>query len=143
MSDKITYPALFEYAGGVIGVSFPDLPGCVTSAPTEEEAIEEAREALIFHLEGMLDDGEEFPRASKLRDVRAGKDMVVVLIDGPRPDKLERVNFSTQASKLAMIDKLATAHGMTRSAWMVARSVETGAYAVGGTPRKGSGRKAG
>ena len=35
------------------GVSFPDLPGCITAGGTLEEAREMAAEALALHLEGM------------------------------------------------------------------------------------------
>jgi len=127
MSDKIVYPAVLEFADdGVIGVSFPDLPGVVTSAYSQEEALELAREAMIFHLEGMLEDGEVFPAATNFLDVKsAHKNEIVTLIDGPRPDKQERFNVSATASELMRIDALAQAHKMTRSAWMVSRSIES------------------
>ena len=43
------------------GVSFPDLPGCITAGSTLAEACEMAREALMLHLEGMAADGEYIP----------------------------------------------------------------------------------
>lgn len=43
------------------GVSFPDLPGCITVGSTPEEAHEMAREALALHLEGLAADGHEIP----------------------------------------------------------------------------------
>jgi predicted RNase H-like HicB family nuclease len=43
------------------GVSFPDFPGCVTAGKTLEEAKTLAKEALESHIEGMIEDGEEFP----------------------------------------------------------------------------------
>ena len=43
-------------AASDFGVSFPDFPGVVTSAPTLEEAIKRAGEALTLHV-GMLTDG--------------------------------------------------------------------------------------
>ena len=39
------------------GVSFPDLPGCITAGRTLEEAREMAAEALALHLEGLEEDG--------------------------------------------------------------------------------------
>ena len=44
-------------AASDFGVSFPDFPGVVTSAPTLEEAIKRAGEALTLHVAGMLTDG--------------------------------------------------------------------------------------
>ena len=38
------------------GVVVPDLPGCFSAGDTLDEAIEEAREAIILHLDGLLDD---------------------------------------------------------------------------------------
>ena len=46
------------------GVSFPDLPGCVTAGHTFEEAKELAAEALALHLEGMACSGNEIPEPS-------------------------------------------------------------------------------
>ena len=39
------------------GVSFPDLPGCITAGSTLEEAREMAAEALALHLDGLEEDG--------------------------------------------------------------------------------------
>ena len=39
----------------------PDLPGCVATASTREELLEEIREAIEFHIEGMREDGHPVP----------------------------------------------------------------------------------
>jgi predicted RNase H-like HicB family nuclease len=43
------------------GVSFPDLPGCVTAGRTLDEARAMAIEALELHLQGMVEDREPIP----------------------------------------------------------------------------------
>lgn len=48
------------------GVSFPDFPGCITAGSTLEEASEMGREALAFHVRGMIEDGEEPLRPQRL-----------------------------------------------------------------------------
>lgn len=53
------------------GVEFPDFPGCVTAAEDLEEAPRLAEEALRFHIEGLLEDGETLPRPSRLEEVMA------------------------------------------------------------------------
>mgnify|MGYP006268306001 CR=1 FL=1 len=53
------------------GVSFPDLPGCVTAGATLDEARDMAAEALALHLEGMTEDGEAIPEPSSLEAVMA------------------------------------------------------------------------
>ena len=53
------------------GVSFPDFPGAVAAAPTLEEAVEMAAEALLLHVEGMIAEGEIIPEPSTAEQVLA------------------------------------------------------------------------
>ncbi|HZZ36442.1 MAG TPA: type II toxin-antitoxin system HicB family antitoxin, partial [Caulobacteraceae bacterium] len=53
------------------GVSFPDLPGCISAGATLDEASEMAEEALALHLEGMSEAGEAIPEASSLEEIMA------------------------------------------------------------------------
>ena len=46
------------------GVSFPDLPGCITAGSTIEEAREMAADALMLHLESLARYGEDIPTPS-------------------------------------------------------------------------------
>jgi len=46
------------------GISFPDFPGAVTAAPSLDQAVEMAAEALALHVEGMLAEGEAIPEPS-------------------------------------------------------------------------------
>jgi predicted RNase H-like HicB family nuclease len=65
------------------GVSFPDFPGAVTAGSTLDEAREMAEEALAFHVEGLIEDGETLPQPSSLETVMANpenKDGVVILV---------------------------------------------------------------
>ncbi|MDQ3713773.1 MAG: type II toxin-antitoxin system HicB family antitoxin [Acidobacteriota bacterium] len=39
----------------------PDVSGCAATGKSVEETLESMREALEFHIEGMLEDGEEIP----------------------------------------------------------------------------------
>jgi predicted RNase H-like HicB family nuclease len=39
----------------------PDLPGCVATGQTREEVEKNMREAIVLHLEGMLEDQEPIP----------------------------------------------------------------------------------
>ena len=39
----------------------PDLPGCVAAAKTVEECERLMREAIVFHLEGIREDGDPVP----------------------------------------------------------------------------------
>jgi predicted RNase H-like HicB family nuclease len=53
------------------GVSFPDLPGCITAGGTIEDAKALAIEALALHVKGMVEDGETPPEPRSLDLVRA------------------------------------------------------------------------
>ena len=68
------------------GVMFPDFPGCVTAGRTLDEAKDLAVQALAFHIEGMLEDGEAIPQPSTLDQVMEdaeNRDGVAILIDTP------------------------------------------------------------
>ena len=51
------------------GVSFPDFPGCVSAGATLEEAGVLASQALVLHIEGMLENGDVLPAPSSLDEV--------------------------------------------------------------------------
>ncbi len=53
------------------GVDFPDFPGCVTAAKEMEQVRTLAEEALRFHIEGILEDGEPLPKPSSFERVMA------------------------------------------------------------------------
>jgi len=68
------------------GVSFPDLPGCVTAGSTLDEARDMATEALALHLEGMEQDDEAIPEPSSLEAVMAeatNPTAVAILVAAP------------------------------------------------------------
>jgi predicted RNase H-like HicB family nuclease len=56
--------------GTSYGVSFPDVPGCISAGDTFSEAIENAGEALAGHLSLMRADGEPIPTPRSLEALR-------------------------------------------------------------------------
>jgi predicted RNase H-like HicB family nuclease len=44
----------------------PDLPGCVATGQTVEEAENEIREAIEFHIEGLREDGLDAPEPASI-----------------------------------------------------------------------------
>ena len=48
------------------GVVVPDLPGCFSAGDSLDDASTNAREAILLHLEGLLDDGQSFPKPSTI-----------------------------------------------------------------------------
>lgn len=55
------YAIVIEQAGSNYSAYVPDLPGCVATGGSVEEAAREIREAIVFHLEGMREDGQPIP----------------------------------------------------------------------------------
>jgi predicted RNase H-like HicB family nuclease len=104
------------------GVSFPDLPGVISAGKTLDEARDMAAEALVFHLEGLAEDGEAAPEPSSLEEVMTdaeNKDGVAVLIAAPATGmKSVRINVTMPADVLDQIDRYAEREGFTRSGFL-------------------------
>jgi predicted RNase H-like HicB family nuclease len=59
------YAIVIEKAeGSNYSAYVPDLPGCVAAADTLEEVKQLMREGIVFHLEGMREDGLPIPEAT-------------------------------------------------------------------------------
>jgi predicted RNase H-like HicB family nuclease len=110
-------------AGSDYGVSFPDLPGCVTAGVDLDDARAIAEEALALHLAGMAEDEEPIPEPSSLEAVmadRENRDAVAILVKAPPATaKAVRVNMTIPENELEQIDKFAAEQGYTRSGFLL------------------------
>jgi predicted RNase H-like HicB family nuclease/uncharacterized protein (DUF1778 family) len=110
-------------AGSDYGVSFPDLPGCVTAGVDLDDARRMAEEALALHLAGMAEDDEPIPEPSSLEAViadRENRDAVAILVKAPpATTKAVRVNMTVPEDELEQIDKFSAEHGYTRSGFLL------------------------
>lgn len=104
------------------GVSYPDFPGAVTAGTSLDEARAMAEEALSFHIEGLVADGEAVPEPSSLESVMNdsnNRDGVAILVavrsEAPRA---VRVNVTLPQDVLEQIDRYAEDHGFTRSGFL-------------------------
>ena len=106
------------------GVTVPDLPGCFSAGDTMEEALDNGREAILLHIDGLLDDGETIPEASsidKFRNKREFKNRVWALVDvdlSQLEDTTERVNITLPRRVLNKLDAAARAAGESRSGYI-------------------------
>lgn len=55
------YAIVIEKAEDNYSAYVPDLPGCIATGATREEVESEIREAIIFHVEGLREDGLPVP----------------------------------------------------------------------------------
>lgn len=117
--------AIHKEDGSVFGVSVPDITGCYSWGDTIEEAIYKAREAIINHLEVLLDLGETPEvKASAISDLvglEDYRDAIWAMVDidlsmlDPTP---ERVNISLPRYVLMKIDQHTKEKHETRSGFL-------------------------
>lgn len=105
--------------GSDFGVSFPDFPGVVTAGTTLDDARAMAEEALAFHVEGLMEDGEIIPEPLTLEEIMSDPDnrsgVAILFSLKTEQPKAVRVNVTLPADVLEQIDQYAEAHGFTRS----------------------------
>jgi predicted RNase H-like HicB family nuclease len=106
------------------GASFPDFPGAITVAQTLEELRSEAEQMLAFHIEGMIEDGDEIPSSTSLDHISKSKDykdaVAVLVIKAPEDlSHAVRINITIPDQMLKRIDRHAAKHGLTRSGFLV------------------------
>ncbi len=82
MKDIYCFAAVLEKGeSGEYGVYFPDLPGCVSGGESVEEAMRSAKEALLLHLYGMEEDGENIPEPSEPEAIKHAENEFVFLVE--------------------------------------------------------------
>lgn len=108
---KLYYPAILEKEPeSAYGVTFPDLPGCVSAGDTAEEALVNSHEALAGHIALMVQDGDPLPEPSPVDAVVADPEInmvAVTLVGVTIPGRAKRVNVTLDEALLADIDAVA------------------------------------
>ena len=65
------YPVFIEKdSSSDYGVTVPDLPGCFSAGSTIDEAVNNAEEAILTHIEGLLMDDEVVPAPSTIEELK-------------------------------------------------------------------------
>ena len=81
-----------------------------------------AAEALAFHIQGMIEDGDRCRSRRGSSDIAkdaAKQGAIAFMVKVEPADATVRVNITARESQIARIDELAKAAGMTRSGYMV------------------------
>jgi predicted RNase H-like HicB family nuclease len=135
------YPAVLERGEGrVYGVWFPDFPGVVTGARSQEEAMAKAGEALAEGAEELAFEGKALPEPTALDAIELPKgcDFVAFFAVGVEPpDQSERVNVYLPKSLIARVDRRAAELGMSRSSffgWAVTTALTLREEVIGAIP---------
>lgn len=102
---------LHKDPGSDYGVTIPDVPGCFSAGATVAEALDNVREALALHFEGVMADGEVLPQPQELDAHLANPDYaggVWAVIDfdvAPYLGKSVRFNATLPEHLLQRIDE--------------------------------------
>ena len=121
----MNYSIAIEHEKGTsYGVEVPDLPGCFSAGDTMDEAIENAREAVAFHVEGLLDAGLPVPEPRGIETYAgkreyAGRTWAVVSVDlAALSGRARRLNITLPERVLRRIDAAAQKNGESRSGFL-------------------------
>lgn len=90
MKATYIFPAIFEQDQTGIAVLFPDLPGCLPCAESMEQAVKNAKEALMLHLYGMEEDGEKIPEPTDFSTLRTAQNQTLMLVEVYMPPFREK-----------------------------------------------------
>lgn len=110
----------------VYGISFPDVPGCISAGETIDEAVRNAVEALSGHVRMLEADGDPVPSPRDydaimsdpaLAEDREGAMTTVVPLVRDRGSTV-RINVSFDLGLLEAIDAAARSRKQTRSAFL-------------------------
>lgn len=106
-----------------VGVTVPDLPGCFSAGTSLEDALANSQEAIIAHLEALVDLGMPVPQTRRRLSEEDLKEFMsensiaalsVVSTDALLGHK-KRVNVTLPVNALSQFDRIAEGEGENRS----------------------------
>lgn len=117
--------ALIGEENGVYGASFPDFPGCVTTANDPDEVLAKAAEVLALHISGLIAEGHDLPHVrplSRLVDDRtfleSSARAMVALVPYSPTNRPVNLNITIDETLLVRIDQAAHMAGESRSTFL-------------------------
>jgi predicted RNase H-like HicB family nuclease len=117
--SKRLYPAVLERGEHeVLGVWFPDFPGCVAGGKDQDEALGRAEIALEQAVEALLERGLSLPEPTAFDAIkipRGCKVVTLMALPVTPPELSERVNVYLPKRLIERVDSLADQRGMSRS----------------------------
>ncbi|EIV2791076.1 type II toxin-antitoxin system HicB family antitoxin [Salmonella enterica] len=107
------------------GVTVPDIPGCYSAGLTVDEALQSAKEAILFHIEGLIEDGIyhefRFSDIEALKTYDEYRDGMFSLVDvdlSALTDEATRFNVSWPKYVLTILDGSLKETHETRSGYL-------------------------
>src|SRR5258706_11749456 len=99
--------------------SFPDFPTCAVAAPTIEDVIARAREALSLHIERLLEANHRICDPTAADAIERGDALLLAAVEVPDDLRITHVDLAIPALSLARIDAFARRHGLTQAGLVV------------------------
>jgi predicted RNase H-like HicB family nuclease len=93
--------------------SFPDFPGCAVAASTLDQVIAKAREALLLHIERLLEASQRIADPTAAGAVERGDALLLAAVDVPDDLGTAHVDLAIPALSLARIESFGRRHGLT------------------------------
>ena len=112
------------------GVVVPDLQGCFSAGATIDEAILNAEEAILTHIEGLLMDEEIVPPPTSIEELKqtfSNSNYIWMLCDidmNKLSENIKRINITIPEKLLSKIDNYANTEGETRSGFLAHAALE-------------------
>jgi predicted RNase H-like HicB family nuclease len=99
--------------------SFPDFPGCAASAPSVSHVVVKAREALLAHVERLLEASQRICSPTAAEAIDRGDALLIAAVEVPDDLRIAHVELAIPALSLARIDSFAQRHGLTHATLFV------------------------
>lgn len=122
MKENYVYPVVLQKADDVYLITFPDFPGHMTEADTEEEAIIAAQEVLALCISDNEDQGKENPKPTSQENIEleAGSKVIYVHLWMPYFRKVQKIVYVKKTLTIPKwIDEMAKAKNVNFSAILV------------------------
>lgn len=104
--------------GGYSAV-FPDFPECSVTSSTLDDVIRKAREALLRHVESLLEAGRTLREPTRMEAIQRGQNGLLASIEVPDDLQTRQLDIAIPALSLARIESFADRHGMSLAALLV------------------------
>ena len=99
--------------------SFPDFPACAVGALSVDLVIAKAREALLAHIERLLEANHEICIPTAADTIERGDALLLAAVEVPDDIGISLLNLAIPTLSLARIDSFARRHGLTHAALFV------------------------
>lgn len=115
------------------GATVPDIPGCFSAGDSEDKALDNARDAILGHLELLAEMGLEIPSARSIAEHRGNPDFgdaiwgFVEVDTTPFLGKAEKINITVPSLVLRQIDRYVQNHpaeARSRSAFLTRAALD-------------------